>query len=280
MKDIKGYIERLDKSMTRKEKLFFFNKVKWEKYDAVVDFGGADGHLLYEVDKYLNAHKKDKEKKIQLFNIECNADIKQRYDYSRQYFHAFSLDTWKPELHGKRVLLILSSVLHEVDSATRLAIMDFAAEYADTVVVRDMHFKASRWTRERESKKTKVFVENYQTLLNTDERRLFCDIYRDSPYRSVQSLYQFFLKYTYVENWATEKQENYFSDNILNTTKDLYKSDFRCKYCKHYILPYKKKEVLKHFGYRMRANTHVKLILEQRREKPLTEKQIKRKLKK
>lgn len=278
MNDVKGYIERLDKSMTRKEKLFFLNKVKWAKYDAVVDFGGADGHLLYEVDKYLNKHKKDKEKKIQLFNIKCNADIKQRYDYSRQYFHAFSLDTWKPELRGKRVLLILSSVLHEVDKATRQSIVDFAKEYADTVVIRDMHFKASRWTMKREYEKARLFLENKDILLNTDERRFFLDVFRYSPYWVPKSLYEFFLKYTYVDNWATEKQENYFSSNILDTTQDLYKRGFRCKYCKHYTLPYKKREVLQHFGYKMRANTHVKLILEQRREKSLTERQIKRKL--
>lgn len=53
MNDIKGYIERLDKSMTRKEKLFFFNKVKLASYDFIVDFGCANGRLLYEVDKHL-----------------------------------------------------------------------------------------------------------------------------------------------------------------------------------------------------------------------------------
>lgn len=207
-------------------------------------------------------------------------DIKQRYGHSRQYFHASALETWKPELQGKRVLLILSSVLHEVDEKTRLEIVDFATEYADTVVIRDMHFKASRLTINRERKKAKLFLENWQSFLNTDERRFFLDIYRNSLYDySVQSLYQFFLKYTYVENWATEKQENYFSDAIFKTDQDLLKSGFRCKYCKHYTLPYKKKEVLKHFGYKMRAKTHVKLILERKSKREPSIGEIKRKLK-
>lgn len=277
MNDVKGYIERLDNSMTRKEKLFFFNKVKLASYDFIVDFGCANGRLLYEVDKQLGR----KNRRLRLIGVEKNDDIAIAY----QFVHCFRRHKTLDELpliamKTRKVLLILSSVLHEVDSATREAIVDFAKEYADTVVIRDMYFKASRWTMKREFEKTHVFVENYQTLLNTDERRLFCDIYRDSPYRSVQSLYQFFLKYTYVENWATEKQENYFSDAVFQTDQALLQAGFKCKYCKHYTLPYKKKEVLKHFGYKMRAKTHVKLILEQRREKPLTERQIKRKLKK
>lgn len=267
MQDVKGYVERLDKSMTRKEKLFFLNKIDWNKYDCVVDFGGANGHLLYEIDKYLTKRKKDKHKKIQLFNVEKKSDIEQPYNYNRQYFHAFLLSTFVNELRGKRVLLILSSVMHEVEQGTRLDIANFAERYADTVVIRDMYFQCSNYRLNREKKKATNFISNNLNLLSVNEHRIFNDIYRPTLNNgvNVKKLYEFFLKYTYKENWATERGEDYFSGNVRWLAEYLSAHGFKLKYCKHYILPYKRKRVKLDFNYQMRINTHVKVILDRKK---------------
>lgn len=259
MNDTKGYIERLDKTMTRKEKLFFFNKVNWNNYDCIVDFGGANGRLLYEVDKYLTKHKKDKNNKIQLFNIERNADIEHTYNYNRQYFHAFSLQTFTDEMLGKRVLLILSSVLHEVDEETLWNIGHLIVNFAHTVVIRDMYFYIPKWIVKSEENKADNFFEKFRQLLCPNDQRLFLDVVRYSRLSRMETLYEFFLKYTYLNNWSTECQEAYFGrpkdsgyhkNNVYQLCKSVFfYPDFRVTYCKHYLLPYKKKQVLKEFSY-------------------------------
>lgn len=85
---------------------------------------------------------------------------------------------------------------------------------------------------------------------------------------NVKKLYEFFLKYTYKENWTTERDEKYFSKNV-RWLADVLRQDktFKLKYCKHYILPYKKRAVKQNFNYKLAINTHVKVILERRKVK-------------
>lgn len=268
MQDVKGYVERLDKSMTRKEKLFFFNKVKLASYDFIVDFGCANGRLLYEIDKQL----KGKTKNLRLYGIDKNDDIKIDYEFTYQFKKCKSLNELPLILmRKKKVLFILSSVLHEVDDSARYDIGFFAHEYAETVVLRDMFYQCSSQFRlNREKKKAADFIENNLNLLSVAEHRIFTDIYRPTIYNgvNVKKLYEFFLKYTYKENWTTERNEDYFSGNV-RWLADTLRQDkaFKLKYCKHYILPYKKKKVYKDLNYKMAINTHVKVILERRKGK-------------
>lgn len=265
MQDVKGYIERLDKSMTRQEKLFFFNKVKLASYDFIVDFGCADGRMLYEIDKRL----KDKAKNLRLIGIEKNDDIAIDYNFVHQFRrHKTVEDLPLSIMKKKKVLFILSSVLHELDTFERWYVFDFAEMCADTVVIRDMYYQSSNFTLRREQKQATNFVMNELHRLSRAECRLFNDIYRPTIHNkvSVKKLYEFFLKYTYKENWATEKQENYFSDNVRWLVDELRKDKvFKLKYLRHYMLPYKRKKVYLDFGYKMRINTHVKLILKRKR---------------
>lgn len=279
MKDVKGYIERLDHSMTKKEKLFFLNKINVRKYDYIVDFGCANGRLLYEIDKRLS-----KKSPTHLFGVDNNSQLVIDYKFTH-YFKRVEklLDLPTTQMRGKKVLLILSSVLHEVDDNTMAWLTKFATDYATTIVIRDMHFQASDWTMRKEKKKAKYFVENCLHLLSREELRLFNDFYKyncDST-TSTKQLYEYFLKYTYKENWATEKQEEYFGrqkSNVWKFAEALSPEMFYFKYWKHYILPYKKKQVLADFGYKMRCNTHVKAIIQ--RKQPKSMRYIKRQLRK
>lgn len=261
MKDINGYIEKLDKSMTKKEKLFFLNKVKLSSYDYIVDFGCANGRLLYEVDKHLNG----KAKNLQLIGVEKNEQMTIDYKFTHQFTRVQQLDDLPlQEMKRKRVLLLLSSVLHEVDYMTRLDLANFISRYVTTVVIRDMYLYLNDKKAVKEERKCLDFKNYTSYLLNKEQKSMFNYIYKSHD--PIVSLYEFFLKYTYIDNWETEKQEEYFCNNTLCFFQGIT-HPFELKYCKHYILPYKKKQVLKDFGYKMRATTHVKLICERRKIK-------------
>lgn len=258
MNDVKGYIEKLDKSMTRKEKLFFLNKVKLSSCDFIVDFGCANGRLLYEIDKRL----KNKAKGLRLFGVEKNSDITIDYIFSHKFERVEKLsDLPNAEMQGKRVLLILSSVLHELDYGTLKELAEWANDYATTISIRDMRLFASDWLMRKEQRKMEIFVQNINLFLDKEQLRLFYDVFRNN----VTSLYEFFLKYTYTKNWATEKEEIYLGHNVWDFGKCL--RGFKSKYCKQYILPYKRKTVYHDFKYRMRAKTHVKAIFEKKKTK-------------
>lgn len=275
MKDVKGYIERLDHSMTKREKLFFLNKINVRKYDYIVDFGCANGRLLYEIDKHIGKRKGN----TVFIGVDNNPQLEIAYTYNRKFARVSSLDEIG-ELNGK-VLLILSSVLHEVDNDTLEQLVNFAQNYATTIVIRDMHLQASNRTMSKEWTKVEYFNKNCSRLLKPHQLMQLSDFYNCTSDRyTVRRLYEYFLKYTYVENWETEKHESYFGRGKSNAWKfaqALSPEQFYFKYWKHYILPYKKKQVLADFGYKMRCNTHVKAIIQ--RKKPKSMRYIKRQLK-
>ncbi len=264
MNDIKGYIEKLDKSMTHKEKLFFLNKVKLSSYDFIVDFGCANGRLLYEIDKRIEG----KAKSLRLFGIDKNSDISINYTFSHKFERVEKLlDLPTIEMQDKRVLLILSSVLHEVDKVTLSDLAEFSNNYVTTISIRDMRFYAGERLMWKERRKMQIFLQNINLFLNKEQLSLFHDIFRND----VKSLYEFFLKYTYKENWTTEKEEIYLGINMF--LFEIQLNGFKSKYCKQYILPYKRKAVYRDFNYRMRAKTHVKVIY-QRNSKSWVKRQI------
>ena len=258
MKDVKGYIEKLDKSMTKKEKLFFLNKVKLSSYDYIVDLGCANGRLLYEIDKRL----KGKAKSLQLFGIENNEQMSVDYKFTHQFTRVEKLDDLPLQnMENKKVLLLLSSVLHELDiSFVRNDLTRFINKYSTTVVIRDMCFSILPKKYYEELRKCMDFAKHTDSILDKDQKDMFNYIYR---LWGVQSVYEFFLKYTYKENWESEAEEEYFCNIKLSYIMALI-CNFTCRYEKHYTLPYKKKQVEKDFGYKMCAYTHVKMILERK----------------
>jgi hypothetical protein len=261
MKDVKGYIKRLDKSMTRAEKLFFLDKVHVEEFDYIVDFGGANGRLLYEVERYMNKKHLDKEHKVKFINVEKNNDMECGYAFQRAYIHALDLNAVKEFVKGKKVFLILSSVLHECDKETLNALENFINDYVACVSVRDMYFKDTMPLKrslehlERMSKTInklplKMRIKLEEISENCTNRSYF---YNDFVF------YEFLLKYTYDENWETEVNEQYFNSLARNFIDKIRQRNL-VFYEKYYILPYKKRQVKKDFGFTMKCQTHIQLI--------------------
>lgn len=261
MNNINSYIDKLNKSMTRKEKLFFLNKVKLQSYDYIIDFGGADGRLLYEVDRYMNKKHIDRDRRIRLINIDYNLDMVSPFRYSRSYSHLTDLDSFSV-LYQSKVLLILSSVLHECSESTLNTIRQFIDKNVSTVVIRDMYLaienrndliKTYCKLPVLQTKRYREVEDNNLGIINDD---LF-----SSVYKNILNTYEYFLKYTYKENWETEVKERYFNSFAREFMMCLV-ARYGYKYIKRYVLPYKRKQVYKDFHYRMNIPTHIKLIIE------------------
>lgn len=263
MNDIRIYKERMAKSMTRAEKLFFLDHLDLYTYDTIIDFGGANGLLLHEL-----------QRKFPLLSVECRFIIvdnnpKMMSDYYvMNCTRVASLDEIG-ELHG-RVLLICSSVLHECGLHDIDMLYLFCNEHVSTLVVRDMAYtNLTFWMHDlTEDDFAYSFAgrKAYERICaNEDYRKRFLEML---PYcnewkqDTLQALTHFILKCDYRENWETEIRENYFSNNATKLSQWLVNMDaWRTLYYRNYALPYKKAQAKEDFDFDI-PNTHIQIILE------------------
>ena len=245
MKDVKGYIERLDHSMNKDEKLFFMKHIDVSKFDFIIDFGGANGHLLHEIDKELPTNSE-----TVLICVENNNQIKTEYEFEHQFVRVSSLhELNKHKLRGKEVLMIFSSVLHEIDWDTWYELRYFVDNYASYVVVRDMYFLLYDGGMAEMLNLIRTFpVDLWGSFVNASREESL-----------TRNVYEFLLKYTYTDNWETEKVENYFARTTQQFVAYLL-GNHDTIYQRNYILPFKKQQVKDDFGYTMTSCTHIQLI--------------------
>lgn len=258
MNDVRGYIEQLDKSMTRKEKLFFLNKINVRQYDYIIDFCCANGRLLHEVDKQL-----PKKCATKLIGIDKSNEIRIEYEFKHSFTKAKTLNEIQGLIAGTKVLLILSSVLHELSALTIIDQLEpFVSAYIDTICIRDMSFDFSCKINTVDVARFLVGLSDEQYKQLVQVVRHSDDFWDDGVQLVDDKIYEFLLKYTYTANWQSEIKENYFNSStsiFLNYL--LYGNKWQTIYKERYILPYKKRQVKKDFGYKMTANTHIKLIV-------------------
>lgn len=258
------YLAGMKKSMNTKEKLWFIKQVNLSSYDMIVDFGCATGSILAIIDKLL-----PEDSNTLLCGIDKMTYLEDEYprlNHSVVFLSALN-DIKTEALQDKKILLILSSVLHEVDNSTLTQLINWACDYVTTVVCRDMFFPMSYQSTPKYKE-----IKAYHSLTSDEQRQLeeirSTYVTKCERYWLTKLLYEFFLKYTYKENWDTEVQEIYlcnkafdFCTTLGGINKTFNPYPFFISYFKTYILPYKKKEVQKKFGYKMRYPTHIKFIL-------------------
>src|SRR5699024_1015141 len=123
--DEKVYLSRMKKSMTKEEKLFFLNYLNMRDFDAVVDYGGADGTLLSIVKDFVRP--------------DCELYCIDEYSYGITNCDKITYATESQVMGwtiGKKYLLIFSSVLHEMVALPALGLI----LGAQAVAIRDMYF--------------------------------------------------------------------------------------------------------------------------------------------
>lgn len=271
MNNIKCYTERMTKTMTRAEKLFFLDHLDLHTYDLIIDFGGADGTLIYEIQK--NCPDLDCGFSI----IDNNPQMKDSYKLRNctrfTSLHELESSIKEDILASIDILFICNSVLHEVDNETLNDIFEFCKKYVRTVVMRDMAYTDQReylfrtlieQDFEYYSNETYSIIKNNEELYN---RFVECIPYFSEWKHDVIKAYtHFILKFEYKENWDTEVKENYFSNNIIKLCNNLIAEKWLNLYSRSYTLPYKYQQAREVFKFRDMPTTHMQIILQKSKE--------------
>lgn len=262
-KHIETYIEGLHKTVD--SKLFFLNKLPDNFFSdpndpkVVIDLGCGDGTVLKAI--------RDREGKYNpitnLVAIDTNPDIleyaKKNLGTDALYFNSLTefiqfveKEEW---IKQKKFVLICESVLHEVGSF-QFDIMKFALEYCSYFIVRDMYVR----DKDFDDEKTKRIC--YANIIRYSNTTMLADFIEHYGLNEL-SLIHYLLKYTYVENWKTEVEEDYTS--VIWFLIDTIESE--CKtiiYDNKYLQAWRHNRVLEDFHIDMNdfcSSTHRELIL-------------------
>lgn len=263
IKDVAMYIERMAKTMTRTEKLFFMDQIDLHTYSTIIDFGGSDGTLIYEIQKQYPEIVDD----VLFVVVDNSPQMTTRYPL-KNYVRVNSIDElYMDFLKGEDVLLICNSVLHECSEKVVEDLFKFCKQCVRTLVMRDMNYE-SRVCSHPNPRTYEDFVgfAAYDEVISADSGMLarFSDHVSHSlawDHDADEILTHFIMKYEYVPNWYGEVQENYFSGNIKKLADKLEEAGWFLLYKRSYALPYKMQQAKKRFKYDL-PNTHLQVILE------------------
>lgn len=247
MKDLKGYLERMEKAMV--EKLYFLNIVNLDEYDYVIDFGCANGAMLSAVAPLYNG--------VQFIGVDSNQTslnlAKQKLELKNVLFFNNLLSASNAIKSGKKTAIILSSILHELPKPVLNNILKIIKGF-NAIIVRDMFFD-NKW-----NKKIK-HADNFIYKTSSITQKQFRDFKKyHGNLNNTKKLYHMLLKYTYIDNWETEVKENYFSVPWNKINKVLVGSGFKVFYEENYTLKFKQNEVLSNFNYNLIHPTHKNII--------------------
>ena len=249
MRNITIYKERMAHTMTRQEKLFFLDEVDLRNYEYIIDFGGANGKLIFEVQQNVGFADTTK-----FFIVDKNPQMQSDYPLKNcQYVRSLN-ELRQHEMCGK-VAIIFSSVLHECSDNDIDEIANFCQEKCSLVIARDMFFKCEDRGSFEQYERTPILKK---IRSNPFWQAMFEDV-KAKGKSAKETIYEFFLKYEYVENWATEVCEDYFSNGIEKLKNKL--SGWETLVDFNYILPYKARKIKEDFGVNLTNTTHKKLIL-------------------
>lgn len=217
------YLDKMEKAM--EDKLFFLNHIDINEYDYIIDFGCADGTLVSKLG--INPNKiilVDKDlKMLELASQKVGTD--------NLYVDVLKIPIYK--IDNKKVLLILSSVLHEMDYEEKKRLYDFIRSAIDTVVVRDMIHPEGLIQHEEVSEEAinKIIADsNPQVVYKWCSHKGTID--------TIVKASEYLLKMDYIENYDLEIKERYFSGNPNNLNVYLVKfGPFKIVYEKDFTIP-------------------------------------------
>lgn len=249
------YLSRMADAV--KDKLFFIEHLP-ANVGVFVDYGCADGALIAE-----------------LANIYPNADFI-GYDTNENFIaraeergitNAVFTSNWEQVKYsigcsfGPRVL-ILSSVLHEVYTYEgACGIHDFWQRVKqfkyDYICVRDMGVCWSDSNR-KTSREALNQVYKWANCSEQQKSRLRDFESKRGSITNSLNLCEFLLKYSYVENWDREVNENYLALSVGDIIFLMEEMGYSPIYFQHWVLPYIANKIYTDFGISMPYNTHYK----------------------
>lgn len=246
------YVKRMEASL--QEKVYFLKYLSPD-VEYILDFGCADGTLLYSIKdmgyRCCGIDNEEMMQKLAREKLESNSLI-----YS-------SLDEYL--VHNKekvsKTAIVLSSVIHEIFSysnisdALKLLNSIFRVGFKQ-ICIRDMAFNEVLYYN----------PVNYMDLNKVSGHPLYKSYinYTGHEVEAEAELYHFLLKYKYVENWNRELCENYvmFSmEELLSIFKIcMGGTKYQMNYYEHKLLEYTRDTVYKDFGLIMNKCTNYKVI--------------------
>lgn len=258
MNDFKGYSERLDKTL--QDKLFWLDRVNPDEINIIVDFGCGNGKLLA-------AARKDPRFADKIFvGIDSNTQFEplfwQNMDVPRhgsnKVFYYTHPDAVNKYIKSDRVALIFSSVLHEAYSFNTLPFKwhEVKTKY---VIIRDMCNPVYVPATSGFDKFTYTWHEKLKIFWKANKKRFFDHFSR----RDITDEYawtEFLMKHHYVENWETEKLENYFATNWYDIYTYLENSKYVKTFSDIYNIPYLVNKAQQDFGVTYNMPTHRSVI--------------------
>jgi hypothetical protein len=97
----------------------------------------------------------------------------------------------------------------------------------------------------------------------SDKKTLGSFEHRNGSIKVLRNFIHYLLKYSYVDNWERENNENYlplFYEDLITIIPDWYTITFR----DNFTLPFLKDKVKKDFDVDLKEKTHMKLILKRK----------------
>jgi len=263
--DINNYNSEMAKSLI--DKIFFMDKIE---ADLILDIGCADGTLI----KFLSNIFPDHQYVGYDADAEMIREANNGYESPNVTFDA-NIDVirgiiTKAQSEGKRVCIVLSSMIHEVYSYGRgqtdsfwEMVWGFEPDY---VAIRDM-MVSSKTSRPAPVRNAMRIRQIYGRDIPNGAEMI---AQHESIWGSLEenwSLTHFLLKYRYVGNWEREVHENYLPLNV-EQMMGVIPSSYDMQYFDHFVLPFISGAAWRDFYIQMQDPTHVKMILRKVRKTP------------
>jgi SAM-dependent methyltransferase len=253
--EIRGYNRRMAQSMV--DKMFFMDKVF--DVDVIVDFGCADGTMIQYLSRLFPDFAYVGFDISEAMLDSARANVPDRTVLTADWAEVAAA------IAGRRSVLVLSSVIHEVYSyGSEGDVAEFWARVWETgfdyVVMRELVVSK---TASRQS--DPIAVARVRQLYDRDKIQQW-----ESRWGSLSenwSLTHFFLTYKYSENWPREYKENYLPV-ALEDMLPLVPPHYFPTHFEHYTLPYLRRIVEADFGVQLQERTHLQMILECRPAAP------------
>lgn len=238
------YLAGMEKG--KADKLFFVNHLCLDDYDYIIDFGCGAGEVI----KFC----KENSTHATCYGIDKDPFMRNTAGENCKNLNIIFLDSLSQlniTSSDIKILLIFSSVLHEVNNYW-FTLEKFIKNHSGhiTIAIRDMY-----WNYELEGfEANRVELAKIIKHANHDQLAEFVIKYGMKWERDI---YHFLLKYSYVDNWELELEENYFSapwETFEYLAKEII-------YDRKYVLPFKKERVREDFGINLLYPTHRQFII-------------------
>lgn len=226
------------------DKLFFLDYLDINQFDYIIDFGCGKGDIIRSCAERTN--------KPVCYGVDRDGLMRhvagQNCSHLQVIFEE-SIDKL-PLAQNKSILLILSSVLHEVEGYWKV-LHKFISDHSGniTIVIRDMYFD--------DAKNETIANHDLAMIVKNSNLRMLGQFIEKYGLSDKKEMYHYLLKYSYMDNWDMELEENYFSFNW----REIEDLAIKTIYDNAYTLPFKKERVMKDFGIDLTLPTHRKLIV-------------------